>query len=168
MDLNAFNKVSYGVYIATSGVDGTYSGCVITTLMQITAEDKPKMSIAINKNNYTNELIRQSKKVNISVLSQEADMLLIGRFGFRSGKDFDKFEGVEMTSGKNNIPCVIKSTTAYFETKVIDEIDAGTHTIFLLEVDEAVNLNDSQSMTYEYYHNVVKGKTPKSAATFSN
>lgn len=166
MDKSIFSKVSYGVYIATSIYENNFSGCVITTLMQITSEDKPKMSVAINKNNYTNELIRKSGKVNVSVLSEEADMLLIGKFGFRTGRDFNKLEGTENVVGKNGIPCVTKSAVAYFETKVIEEIDAGTHTIFLLEAEEAVKLNDSKPMTYDYYHKVVKGKTPKNAATF--
>lgn len=168
MDINAFNKVSYGVYIAASKYEENFSGCVITTLMQITAEDKPKMSVAINKSNFTNELIRNSGKVNVSVLSEEADMLLIGKFGFRSGRDFDKLEGTEHVIGNNGIPCITKSATAYFEARVIGEMDAGTHTIFLLEADEAVVLSDKPSMTYDYYHKVVKGKTPKTAATFSN
>ena len=77
MDINAFNKVSYGVYIATSKFNDDFSGCVITTLMQITAEDKPKMSVAINKANFTNELVRKSKKVNVSVLSSTASILII-------------------------------------------------------------------------------------------
>ena len=75
MDKRSFNDVSYGVYIATSKYEDHCSGCVITTLMQITAEETPKMMVAINKSNYTNELIRKSGKVNISVLSEEADML---------------------------------------------------------------------------------------------
>lgn len=167
MDKLAFSKVSYGVYIATTKYEEKASGCVITTLMQITAEDTPKMMVAVNKSNYTNELIKKSKKVNVSVLSEEADMLLIGKFGFRSGRDFDKLEGTENVIGKNGIPAVTQSATAYFEANVINEIEAGTHTIFLLEVAEAVKLNDKLSMTYDYYHKVVKGKTPKTAATFS-
>jgi len=168
MDKSVFNKVSYGVYIATSMYEESFSGCVITTLMQITAEDKPKMTIAVNKNNYTNELIKKSHKVNISILSEEADMLLIGKFGFRTGREFNKLEGSETIIGNNGIPCVIKKAVAYFETNVISEIDAGTHTIFLLEAENAVKLEDKPPMTYDYYHRVVKGKTPKNAATFSN
>lgn len=167
MEKNVFSKVSYGVYIATSMYENNFSGCAITTLMQITAEDKPKMTIAVNKNNYTNELIRKSGKVNISVLSEEADMLLIGKFGFRTGRDFNKLEGTVTALGENKIPCVTQNAVAYFETKVINEIDAGTHTIFLLEAENAVDLADKQPMTYDYYHKVVKGKTPKTAATFS-
>ena len=168
MDKTVFNKVSYGVYIATSMYEGNFSGCVITTLMQITAEDTPKMTIAVNKENYTNELIRKSGKVNISVLSEDADMLLIGKFGFRTGKDFNKLEGTEHIIGNNSIPCITKEAVAYFEAKVINEIDAGTHTIFLLEAEEAINLSNKSPMTYDYYHKVVKGKTPNKAATFSN
>lgn len=168
MDKSAFNKVSYGVYIATSMYEDKFSGCVTTTLTQITAEEKPKMTISINKGNYTNELIKKSGKANISVLSEEAPFLLIGKFGFRSGRDYNKLEGTKIIEGKNKIPYVAENINAYFETKVIQEIDAGTHTIFLLEVDEAVKMNDNNSMTYEYYHRVVKGKTPDKAATFSN
>jgi len=168
MDNSVFSKVSYGVYIATSMYEENFSGCVITTLMQITAEDKPKMTIAVNKNNYTNELIRKSGKVNVSVLSEEADMLLIGKFGFRTGREFNKLKDTETVVGNNGIPCVIKNVVAYFEMRVITEIDAGTHTIFLLEAENATNLEDKNPMTYDYYHKVVKGKTPKNAATFSN
>ena len=168
MDISVFNKVSYGVYIATSSYEGSFSGCVITTLTQITAEDKPKMTVAINKGNYTNDLIRKSKKVNVSILSDEADMLLIGKFGFRTGREFNKLSDTEHVIGENGIPCVTKNTVGYFETEVINEVDAGTHTIFLLEVKNAVSLTSKNPMTYDYYHKVVKGKTPKNAATFSN
>ena len=168
MDINAFNKVSYGVYIATAKYGEEVSGCVITTLMQITAEETPKMTVAINKSNYTNELIKKAKKVNVSVLSEEADMLLIGKFGFRSGRDFNKLDGTEFLTGENGIPVVTQNATSYFEADVIEEIDAGTHTIFLLNIADAVILNDKNPMTYDYYHKVVKGKTPKTAATFSN
>lgn len=167
MDKRTFNDVSYGVYIATSKHEDDFSGCVITTLMQITAEETPKMMVAINKSNYTNELIKKSGKVNVSVLSEEADMLLIGKFGFRTGRDFDKLEGTQYINGMNGIPCVTQKAVAYFETKLINEMDAGTHTIFLLEVEDTVKLCDSKPMTYDYYHRVVKGKTPKTAATFS-
>lgn len=168
MDISVFNKISYGVYIATSMYEEKFSGCVITTLMQVTAEDKPKMTIAVNKDNYTNELIKKSGKVGVSVLSEEADMLLIGKFGFRTGREFNKLEGTEHVVGNNGIPCITKSSVAYFEADVINEIDAGTHTIFLLEAQNAVRLEDKTPMTYDYYHRVVKGKTPKNAATFSN
>jgi len=167
MDTTAFHDVSYGVYIATSKYEEAFSGCVITTLMQITAEEKPKMMVAINKSNYTNELIKKSGKVNVSVLSEEADMLLIGKFGFRTGREFDKLDATQYINGMNGIPCVTQKVVAYFETRVINELDAGTHTIFLLEVEDTVKLNDGKPMTYDYYHKVVKGKTPKTAATFS-
>lgn len=167
METLAFNKVTYGVYIVASSFEGKDSGCVITTLTQVTAEEKPKMTIAVNTQNYTNELIKKSRKVNISVLSEKAPLLLIGKFGFRSGRDFDKFEGTETVGGENGIKCVTEDAVAYFETKVIGETEAGTHTIFLLEVENAVKLTDDNSMTYDYYHRVVKGKTPPKAATFS-
>ena len=157
-------KITQGMYVLTT----QNGGCIVDAVSQISSGDNPLIAVSVMKSNYTNELIKKSGKVNISVLSNEADMLLIGKYGFRTGRDFNKFDSTETIVGENGVPCVKKHTVSYFETKVINEVDAGTHTIFLLEVENAVRLNDKTPMTYDYYHRVVKGKTPKNAATFSN
>lgn len=167
MEKEAFFKLSYGLYIITTKYEEHFAGCVVNTVVQATAEEKPKLLVTVNKENDTNTTMKKSKKVNISVLSQDADMLLIGKFGFRSSKDFNKLEGTEYIMGKNNIPVITKATSSYIEANIINEIDCGTHTIFVLEAEEAKILTNKPVLTYDYYHNVIKGKTPPKASSFA-
>lgn len=111
--------------------------------------------------------MQKSKIVNISILSKDADMLLIGKFGFRSSKDFDKLEGTEYILGKNNVPVITEKSVSYIECNIINEIDCSTHIIFILEATNAEVLNEEEVMTYEYYHKVVKGKTPPKASSYN-
>ena len=164
MEKEAFFKLSYGLYIITTKYEEHFAGCVVNTVVQATAEEKPKLLVTVNKENDTNVTMKKSKKVNISVLAQDADMLLIGKFGFRSSKDFNKLEGTDYVLGKNDIPVVTQATSS----NVINEIDCGTHTIFVLEAEEAKIISDKPVLTYDYYHNVIKGKTPPKASSFSN
>ena len=95
-------------------------------------------------------------------------MLEIGRFGFRSGRDNNKLEGTEYKIGKNNIPIITENIVAYMECDVIDIIDSGTHDLFVLEMQDGEFLDESLTpMTYEYYHSVIKGKTPPKASTYN-
>lgn len=166
MDLTTLFKMSYGVYIVGSKADDKYSACIATTAMQVTSEEIPKLIAVINKENFTHELISKSKKVNISVLSQSADLNFIAKFGFQSGRDFDKLKDVNFEIGKNNIPVITENTIVYYEAKVINEIDVGTHTIFILLLENTKKVSDEQVLTYDYYHKVIKGGVPKTAATY--
>ena len=168
MDKSAFFKLTYGLYIITTQYNEHFAGCVVNTVVQATAEENPKLLVTVNKENDTNKTMEKSKKVNISVLSQDADMLLIGKFGFRSSKDFNKLEGTENILGNNGIPIVTQAVSSYIEAEIIGEVDCKTHTVFILEAKEAKILNDKQVLTYDYYHNVIKGKTPPKASSFSN
>ena len=167
MDKSAFFKLSYGLYIITTKYEDHFAGCVVNTVVQATAEERPKILVTVNKENNTNEVMKKSKKVNISVLSNEADMLLIGKFGFRSSKDFNKLNGTDHIIGNNGIPIITESTSAYIEANIINEIDCGTHTVFILEVTDSKTISDALVLTYDYYHNVIKGKTPPKASSFS-
>lgn len=167
MNLTTLFQLNYGVYIVTSKYGNAFSGCVVNTVTQTTAEEKPKLTIAINKENYTCELAEKSKKINISILSQEADMMLIGKFGFRTGREYDKLQDTKYIIGKNQIPIVIQNVTGYIETKVLEKIDCNTHYLFAVEVQEAEVLDQNTlPMTYRYYHDVIKGKTPPKASTY--
>lgn len=167
MNKNAFFNLSYGLYIITTKYEEHFAGCIVNTVVQATPEEKPKLVVIVNKENDTNITMKKTKKVNISVLSNEADMMLIGKFGFRSSREFNKLDNTEYILGKNNIPIITQNVVSYFEANIINEIDCSTHTIFLLEVEEAENLLDKPVMTYEYYHKIVKGKTPPKASSFS-
>lgn len=167
MDKSAFFNLSYGLYIITSKDEEQFAGCTVNTVTQATAEENPKLIVIVNKENTTNQVMKKAKKVNISVLSKEADMLLIGKFGFRSSKEFDKLKGTEYKEGKNKIPVITEHVVSYIEADIIDQMDCGTHTVFLLEAKEAEKLSSEEPMTYQYYHDEIKGKTPPKASSFS-
>ena len=160
---NAFQDMSYGVYIIST-LDGTRpTGCVANSAMQITSEPAT-IAVSINHDNYTNGCIEKSGKFAISILSENSDAGLIGTFGFQSGKDVDKFDGVDAVV-KEDIP-VVADACGYVVCKVIDKMETATHTVFLGEVIDADVLNKEDAMTYAYYHKVVKGKSPKNAPTY--
>ncbi|MEI0565610.1 flavin reductase [Brachyspira pulli] len=163
MNTFALTKLSYGMYILTT-LDGDKPvGCTINTSTQITSTPTTIM-ISVNKSNYTNECIKKYGKFALSILSEKSDPTLIGGFGFRSSRDNNKFENVDYEM-KEGLP-VIKAANAYLICKVVDSLEVHTHTIFIGELLDAEILdNDANSMTYAYYHNVIKGKTPPKAST---
>lgn len=163
MNENAFRNLSYGVYIVTVWDGERPTGCTANCGMQITAQPST-MAISINHENFTNECIRKSGKFAISVLSEKSDPSIIGTFGFQSGKDLNKFDSVEYEI-KNGMP-VVSDSCAFITCEVIDQMETETHTVFLGKVTEVDQLKPGIPMTYSYYHNVVKGKSPKTAPTY--
>ena len=163
MDKSAFYNLSYGVYLCTTWDEGKPTGCVANSAMQITSSPAT-IAVSINKNNYTNACIRSCGHFAITVLGEGCDPLLIGTFGFRSGKEYDKFAAVPYgVRGKLPVP---DGGIGYFSCKVVGEMDTSTHTVFLGEVMDAGNLQKDAPMTYAYYHKVLKGKTAANAPTY--
>lgn len=162
MNTKAFRNISYGLYVVTTLYKGRKTGCVANSVMQITATP-PTLAVSLNHDNYTNPCIKESGYFAVSILSEASDPKLIGKFGFRSGKDTDKFEGVDFETA-GNMP-VLSDSCGYLVCKVIDKMEAETHTVFLGEIIDA-ELKDGKPMTYAYYHEVVKGKSPKNAPTY--
>ncbi len=163
MNKNAFRSLSYGVYIISTMDGDRPTGCVANSAMQITSEPAT-IAVSINHDNYTNGCIEKSGTFAISILSEESDPSLIGRFGFQSGKDVNKFEGIESLE-KEGLQ-VIPDACGYIVCKVINKMETATHTVFLGEVIDADVLKKEDAMTYSYYHKVVKGKSPKNAPTY--
>ena len=163
MNKQAIFNLSYGVYIVTTWGDGTPTGCTANSAMQITA-DPAVIAVSINHDNYTNECIKDKGVFAINILGENVDPLLIGTFGFRSGRDFNKFEGIDPMI-KSMLP-VLPDAMSYITCKVIDSVETSTHTIFLGEVTDCDVLQDDTPMTYDYYHKVIKGKAPKNAPTY--
>jgi len=159
------HKISYGLYVISSKADEKFNGQIANTVFQITSEP-PTVAVSINKENLTHEFINESKVFTISVLSEDATMKFIGNFGFKSGKDINKFKDVNYKIGATNSPIVLDYTVAYLECEVINNLDMGTHTVFIGKVIDAEILNDKKPMTYDYYHKVKKGKAPKTAPTY--
>ncbi|HSV49627.1 MAG TPA: flavin reductase [Candidatus Acidoferrales bacterium] len=166
MDTKALYKLSYGVYIVTSGKEGRpCNGQIANTVFQVSSEPAT-IAISINKKNYTHEVIKENGSFAVSVLSNDAPLSFIGNFGFKSGRTIDKFQGVNYQAGALCARIVTDYTVAYLEAKVFKEIDVYTHTIFIGEVTDAKVISDAQPMTYDYYHQIKKGATPPSAPTY--
>ncbi len=164
MNKSALYNLSYGVYVVTSWAEGKPTGCTANSAMQITSSPAT-VAVSINHDNFTNECIKDTGVFAINILGENVDPLVIGTFGFKSGKDCNKFEGFAPIV-KNYLP-VLPQAVSYITCKVIDSMETPTHTVFLGEVTDCDNLVSDTPMTYAYYHNVIKGKSPKNAPTYS-
>jgi ferric-chelate reductase [NAD(P)H] len=165
MNTNALNKLGYGMYIVASHKGDKLNGQVANTVFQV-ASEPPTVAVSINKKNLTHEYIEASRVFSASVLSQSTPLSYIGNFGFKSGRDTDKTKGVNYKIGVTGSPIFLDNATAYLEAEVIQDVDAGTHTIFIGKIIAAEVLSENPCMTYEYYHQVKRGTTPKTAPSY--
>lgn len=163
MDTSALTKLSYGMYVIGTRDNERFCGCIANSLIQITAEPVT-IALSINHNNYTNECIKNTKEFSICVLGEKINPLIIGTFGFRSARDFNKFENIpyQIIEG---LP-ICNDSCAYLLCKVINTTETNTHTIFIADVTQCQTTKEETPMTYAYYHNVIKGKSPKNAPTY--
>ncbi len=153
------------MYIVSSKMGEKLNGQIANTVFQITSEPQT-IAVSINKKNLTHELIQESKLFSVSILAKYAPLKFIGRFGFRSGRDFSKFENIDYKYGITNVPIVLENSIGYVESKVIETLDAGTHTLFIADVIDLQIILDEEPMIYEYYLNVKRGKVPETAPTY--
>ncbi|MDD5127479.1 MAG: flavin reductase [Dehalococcoidales bacterium] len=165
MNPKALYKIGYGVYIVSSRKGALLNGQIANTVFQVTAEP-PTIAVSINKKNLTWQYIKESRVFAVSMLCEATPMTFIGLFGFKSGRDVNKFESVNYRSGETGAPIVLDHAVAFLEAKVQQEMNVGTHTIFVGEVVNADVLTEDTCMSYDYYHQIKGGKTPKTAATF--
>lgn len=165
MNTKALHNLSYGLYVVCSKSGDKFNGQIANTVIQVCSEP-PTISVAINRNNLTHQYINDSKLLTASILSKDTPLSFIGNFGFKSGRDIDKFKGVNYRLSSNNVPIVTDNALAYLEAKVINQLDVGTHTIFIGELVDADILNDGEPITYAYYQQVKRGTTPKSAPSY--
>lgn len=165
LDLSVLNLLSYGLYIVASQSKGKMNGQIVNTVFQVTAFP-PRVAVSINKENLTHEYISESRLFSVSILDEATPMQFIGLFGFRSGREVDKLHDVTHVKGNENCPIVTEHSLGIFEVKVTHQIDVGTHTLFVGDVIASRRLREGTPLTYEYYHQVKRGKTPKRAATY--
>ena len=155
---NTMFKISYGLFVVSARTGEKDNGCIINTVQQITQEPL-KLSVAINKDNFTHDMIKESGVFNISVLTESVPFEVFERFGFMSGRDTDKFDGVDYAErSENGILYLTKYTNGLISGKVIEAVDCGTHTLFVADVTEAKILSDEKSVTYQYYFDNIKPK----------
>ena len=159
MNKEAMYNLSYGLFVLTSAFDGRDSGCIINTAGQVTAEPN-RISIAVNKSNYTQELVQKSGKFNLSIISQKADFELFRHFGFQSGRTVDKFEGYkDAARSANGLYYITSGTNSLISASVEQSLDLGSHTLFIASVDDMEVLSDAASATYAYYQSTIKHRT---------
>ena len=165
IERGVFRDLSYGLYIVTSKDEGRLNGQVVNTVIQVTSEP-PRVAVIINKKNLTHEFILNSKVFSASVLEESTPMIFLGPFGFRSGRDIDKLSKVDFKEGITGCPLISEHALSVLEAEVIDQIDLGTHTVFIGNVVSSEILKKGSPLTYQYYHQVLKGKSPPNAPTY--
>jgi len=160
----AISEISYGLYIVSSMSGKKMNGQLVNTVFQA-ASCPPLVAASINKSNLTHAYIEESGIFSISVLAQDTPMPFIGLFGFRTGREIDKFKDIsfKLLAG---CPAVTENALAVLAVKTVSTLDMGTHTLFLGEVLAAETLKEGPALTYEYYKAVKHGKTHKNATTF--
>lgn len=165
MNKKALHKLSSGLFLLSTKNGAQINGCIINTVMQISSEPI-LLTACISKNNLTHDLLLKSKICAVSVLSENISMDTICRFGFQSGRDTDKFAAFPHNLAQNGAPYIMQNISAYFAGTVVNTVDAGTHTLFIIEVTEMDTLTEETPLTYAYYQSVKKGTSPKNAPTY--
>ncbi len=154
--MNALTKISYGLYVLTVNFDGIDNGCIINTVTQVADN---RIMISVNNANYTCELLKKSKKFNVSVLTEKAPFEVFKHYGFSSGRTRNKFQSKEgVFRSENDVYVVMQHSNSYISAKVTDMTDLGSHTVFIAEITASYVFNDEPSATYAYYHSNIKPK----------
>lgn len=166
MDINALFKVSYGIYIVSSiNKTGQYCGFIGNAFTQVNSEP-PTFALIVNKKNFSHTFIEESGLFSVSILSEDAPLPFIGTFGFKSGRDFDKFQNTHVKTGIKGLPIVLDYSVAYLTCEVFKTVDMGSHTIFIANLIDTDVLENKPPMTYLYYRDIKKGTTGKNAPTY--
>lgn len=165
MNLRALSKIKYGMYVIGAKQGDRFNGQIANTVFQVTAQPQT-IAVSIARANLTHEFITAGKVFSISILAREATLEFIGRFGFKSGRNTDKFKGIDFKIGTTGVPIVLAYTIAWIEAELIHSFDVGTHTIFIGKVVNAEVIEDTKGMSYSYYHRIKGGLTPKNAPSY--
>lgn len=162
MNQNALYNLSYGVYLISTLDSDRPTGCIANSAMQITVEPAT-IALSLNHNNYTNTCIEKSGVFALSILGEHSAPNLITTFGFQSGRDVNKFDGIDYQL-KSGLP-IINDCCSYIVCNVINKMETDTHTIFLGQIIDCDIKKDDTAMTYAYYHRVIKGNGTQTSKT---
>ena len=163
IEKEAMYKLTYGLFVVTTKDGEKNNGCIVNTVAMLT--DNPKrITVFVNKANYTEELISKTGEFNVSVLTESAPFEIFKQFGFASGRDTDKFAGCSYPTTENGLTYIPDHVNAVMSAKVVGKHDYGTHSLFVAEVTEAKTLSNDPSVTYDYYQNHIKPKPQASAS----
>ena len=161
IDIEALFRITYGLFIVSSGDRTRGNGFISNTVFQVTA-DPPQFVVCCNKNNFTAGFIEKSGVFSVSILEKETSSDIMGRFGFKSGRDLDKMEGMSIRYGETGVPIVLNASIAFLECKVVQTFDVGTHLMFVGELVQSALIDSTKEpLTYLYYRQVKKGNCTK-------
>lgn len=160
MNNNAMFKISYGLFVLSARDGDKDNGCIINTAQQVTVAPN-RITVAVNKVNHTHDMIEKTGVFNLSVLDQSATFDTFKTFGFQSGRDTDKFAGIEFERSPNGLAFLPKEANSYISGKVVSTVDLGTHSMFVADVTDAEILSAVDSTTYDYYQKHIKPAPPK-------
>lgn len=163
MDNRVLFKLTYGLFMLSVKNGERANGCIINTCMQV-ANNPARVAISVLNKNLTCEMIKESGFFALSILDDSCIFDTIKYFGMQSGREVDKFSGIDMPFDCNDIPYLAWSTCAVISARVVDSIDLGSHTMFIAEITDLKKLNDNKPLTYSYYHENIKPK-PQEKAT---
>ena len=154
-DLTALFRIGYGLYVVTSNDGKQDNGLIVNTVTQVT--DSPnRVAVCINKKNYSHHVIRQTGIMNVNCLSVDAPFSVFQNYGFRSGRNVNKFENVDVLRSDNGLVFLPQYINAFMSLKVEQYVDLGSHGMFICSVEEARVLSDRATMTYTFYQENVK------------
>ncbi len=162
MDKKVFENLSYGMYIIGAKEEKNV-GCIANTVVQITSQPMT-IAVSLHHDNLTNQTIQKTKEFSVSILPEKTDPKVIATFGYQSSREIDKYENLD-TVDLEGFP-VLKNSCGAMICKVIDTMETSTHTIFLAEVIQTDYYQETPPMTYRYYREVLKLKSPKNAPTY--
>ena len=165
LDPTALFSMSYGLYVVSADDGDHKAGCLINTATQVTAEPIQVM-VAVNKDNFTADVIKRAGAFSVTVLDETADMPYIGNFGFRTSENYDKFEKYGCAVTDDGCPYSPEHICAVMSAKLVQTVDVGSHYLFIGQVTQAEKVGEGKPMTYGYYHSVLKGKTPPKASSY--
>ncbi|MGA1793276.1 MAG: flavin reductase [Thermoplasmatota archaeon] len=154
------------MYIVSSRDGDRLNGLIINTANQVTSSP-PQVSINVSKKNFTHEFIERSRVFSISILKKDTPLKFVGKWGFRSGRDIDKFKDTNYKFAATGAPIVLDNTIGYMDLKLVGQLDVATHTIFVGEVVESEIIDDDEPLTYNYYRDIKGGQSSKNAPTYS-
>ncbi len=157
IDSTALFKIGYGLYVVTTNDGNKDNGLIVNTVAQLTS-NPIRVAVTVNKSNYSHNVIRESGIMNVNVLSTEAPFKVFEHFGFKSGKDTDKFKDCAPNRSSNGLAVLPKYINSYMSLAVESYLDFGTHGMFVCSVTEAEIISDGETMSYSYYHKNVKPK----------
>ena len=162
-DNKSLFSIPYGLFLVTSSLDGKANGLIVNTVTQVTNTPN-RVAVTINKDNYSHTIIKETGILNVNCLTTETPFSIFQNFGFQSGKDKNKFEGISYSLSENGLPVLNDYVNTFISLKVTDYVDFGTHGMFICEITDSGIINDKETVTYSYYQKHIKPRPEEKKA----